>query len=595
MKAGPSRLGGCVLVLLTLFFPHPSTVAQFAQQGPKLIGNGAVGSAAQGASVALSADGTTAIVGGYGDNSNVGAAWVFVRSNGTWTQQGNKLVGADAVGSTYQGGSVALAADGNTALVSGLGDNNSAGAAWVYTRSNGAWTQQGSKLVGIGGVGPAVEQGGSVALSADGNIAILGGPFDLDMPGGRTIGAAWVFTRGNGVWTQQGNKLVGNGWTGDPEQGFSVALSGDGNTALVGGVSDSAGAGAVWVFTRGNGVWTQQGNKLVGFDAVGDAQQGYSVALSGDGNTALVGGPFDNSQTGAAWVFVRSNGVWTQQGNKLVGNGVVGPFVGQGISVSLSADGNTALVGGYADNKIGAAWVFTRSGGVWNQQGSKLIGTGAVGTGVGQGSGVALSAEANMALLGGPGDNNNTGAAWAFAEPLQVNPTTDIASSGPHGGPFSPSSFKFTLTAWNGSVNYAISVPTWLTVSPKSGSVTTRGHVVTFRFNSSADKLVPNTYTGTIQFIDTSTSQINATRFASLLVSAKQYKLTVRASPAADGTVTGGGEIAEGSAATVTATPAPGFHFIHWVDGGQPVSMSPSYTFTMPSKAVTLVADFQKN
>jgi hypothetical protein len=118
-------------------------------------------------------------------------------------------------------------------------------------------------------------------------------------------GAVWVFTRSNSVWTQQGNKLVGAGAVGIAEQGGSVALSADGNTALVSGVGDNGGDGAVWVFTRSNGVWTQQGNKLAGTDAVGSAEQGWSVALSADGNTAVVGGLSDNGGDGAAWVFVQ--------------------------------------------------------------------------------------------------------------------------------------------------------------------------------------------------------------------------------------------------------------------------------------------------
>jgi hypothetical protein len=119
----------------------------------------------------------------------------------------------------------------------------------------------------------------------------------------------------------------------------------------------------------------REGSKLVGSGAVGLAQQGYSVALSADGNTAIVGGPDDDTNVGATWVFTRSGGIWTQQGSKLVGTGAVG-IDAQGVSVALSADGNTAIVGGYQDNSnTGAAWVFTRSGGVWTQQ-SKLVGTG---------------------------------------------------------------------------------------------------------------------------------------------------------------------------------------------------------------------------
>src|SRR5207248_4098866 len=203
-----------------------------------------------------------------------------------------------------------------------------AGAAWVFTRSHGIWTQQGNKLIGTTSEygGGLWSQGASVAVSADGTTAIVGGPSD-----NRTTGAAWVFTRSGAVWTQQGNKLIGSG-AGDPSsppgQGMSVAVSADGNTVILGGWA----AEAAWVFTRNGSVWIQQGKKLTGAGAVGNARQGMSVALSADGNTAIVGGWSDNSKTGAAWVFTRNGGAWTQQGKKLVGTDAVGR-ARQGISV----------------------------------------------------------------------------------------------------------------------------------------------------------------------------------------------------------------------------------------------------------------------
>jgi hypothetical protein len=288
----------CSFLLALCWLMFSTTEAQFMQQGSKLVGTGAVGIAQHGYSVSISADGNTAIVGGYLDNSGAGAAWVYTRSGGVWTQQGSKLVGAGGVGLTYQGVSVSLSSDGNTAIVGGYADNAGAGAAWVYTRSGGVWTQQ-DKLVGTGAVGSAY-QGVSVSLSADGNTAIVGGYFDNS-----SAGAAWVFTRSGGVWTQEGSKLVGTGAVGNASQGYSVSLSADGNTAIVGGYLDNTQAGATWVFTRSGGVWTQQGSKLVGTGAVGSALQGYSVSLSADGNTAIVGEYNDNSGAGAAWVYFR--------------------------------------------------------------------------------------------------------------------------------------------------------------------------------------------------------------------------------------------------------------------------------------------------
>src|ERR1017187_135692 len=126
-----------------------------------------------------------------------------------------------------------------------------------------------------------------------------------------------------------------------------LSLSTDANTALVASFPEGA-----TVFKRNaTGTWSQQG-KLFGTGAAGDAVQGSALALSGDGNTALVGGLGDNNSVGAVWVFGRdASGNWHQQGNKLVGSGGVSPYgIFQGSSVALSADGSTAVVGGPGDD-----------------------------------------------------------------------------------------------------------------------------------------------------------------------------------------------------------------------------------------------------
>jgi hypothetical protein len=382
--------------------PYPSL-----QQGDKLIGNDSLGAALQGCSVAVSADGNTAIVGGYQDNGGQGAAWVYTRNGSTWSQQGSKLVGFSGSVNAAQGWSVALSADGNTAIVGAPYENAFQGAAWVYTRSGSTWSQQ-VRLVGTGSWFNDY-QGISVALSSDGNTAIVGATGD-----NANQGAAWVYNRTGSTWSQQGSKLVGTGSSGNSYQGFSVALSADGNTAIVGGAYDNAFQGAAWVYSRSGSSWSQQGSKLVGYGSIGSqVMQGQSVALSADGNTAIVGGNGDNANLGAAWVYTRSGSTWSQQGSKLVGAGSSGNS-NQGWSVALSADGNTAIVGGDWDNNLkGAAWVYTRSGNTWSQRGSKLVGTGSSGNPF-QGSSVALSADGNTAIVGGFGDNTNHGASWVY-------------------------------------------------------------------------------------------------------------------------------------------------------------------------------------
>ena len=182
-----------------------------------------------------------------------------------------------------------------------------------------------------------------------------------------------VFTRTGGAWNQQGGKLVGNGGANDSfgllQQGTSVAISADGNTIISGAPYDNNDMGAVWVFNRSNGVWSQQGMKLVGTGGSAESKQGTSVALSADGNMAIVGGTGDNS----VWTFIRVNGTWSQRGSKLSES-----FDCFGSAAALSADGNTALVGSFCEGTVGAAWVFTQSGGGWIQD-TKLVGSGAIG------------------------------------------------------------------------------------------------------------------------------------------------------------------------------------------------------------------------
>ncbi len=380
----------------------------WSQVGEKLVGTGAEGQSYQGWSAALSADGNTLLVGAPFDNNSTGATWVFTRKGGDWTQMGEKLVGSGGTGYGFQGYSVALSADGNTALVGGYYENYGTGATWVYVRDKGIWRQQGPKLIGTGGEDLTMAQGFYSALSADGNTALVGGPWD-----NANAGAAWVFIRQNGVWSQQGQKLVGAGAIGAAYQGRSVALSADGNTAIVCGPRDNSNTGAAWVFIRQNGQWVQQGKKLTASGALGNPYLGRSAALSADGNTAIISGTYDNGNAGAAWIFTRQNGTWTQQGQKLIGSGAVGK-AGQGVSVSISADGNTAMVGATADNNnTGAAWVFTRQNGIWTQQAEKLVGTGSIGTTY-QGIAVSLSADGNKALVGGYYDDDITGALWVF-------------------------------------------------------------------------------------------------------------------------------------------------------------------------------------
>src|SRR5215470_141420 len=353
LRATLSSLFAAALLSAALLGPWQPALAQFTQQTQALDGNFVDGpNFEQGGYVAISGDGNTALWSGRADSASAGSSWVFVRGGPKgWSQQGVAPLtkGQFDVAS----GPGALSGDGNTALVeSGTG-------IVVFTRSGGTWTRQAS-LTAPGPFNPNLRFGG-LAISGDASTVIVAASLDTSGAGG-----AFIFTNNAGVWSQQGGHLVVSGAIGAP--GFSaVALSADGNTALISGSADNGGVGATWVFTRSGGAWTQQA-KLVGSNAIGNAGQGSGVALSSDGNTAFVCGPGDGF-TGAVRAFTRSNGAWFQLGNRMVPGDATprdptlfnSDLVGS--SVALSADGQTAIIGGPGQGLgDGAVWIYAATG-----------------------------------------------------------------------------------------------------------------------------------------------------------------------------------------------------------------------------------------
>ncbi|HEY4427102.1 MAG TPA: IPT/TIG domain-containing protein [Solirubrobacteraceae bacterium] len=436
----------------------PVRVDPLVQQAPKVTASDEEGTGMLGYSLALSRDGSTALIGGPGDNGATGAAWVFTQSEGVWSQQGPKLTGGEAGAKGSEpcneetevcsfGRTVALSGDGNTALIGapreaapcprGGAECARQGAAWVFTRgTDSKWTVQ-AKLTG--GTEETLEGrfGHSVALSADGTTALVGAPSNAN-----GVGSAWVFTRTESGWAQQGPRLRGGGEVaGNAHLGGSVSLSGDGNTALVGAPGDNGYAGAAWAFSRTGSTWTQEGPKLTGGQESGEGHFGFSTALSGDGATALVGGREDNSRAGAAWAFTLSGPKWVQQGPKLTAGPEGTPEGELGSSVALSGDGNLALIGAEHDTAwLGAAWEFSRSGSSWNRRPEKLVSPEEDGKSW-FGTSVAISADASVALIGAPHDGARTGAAWPYRlaspppPPPPPPPAPAVTSITPTSGP----------------------------------------------------------------------------------------------------------------------------------------------------------------
>jgi hypothetical protein len=382
------------------------------------------------------------------------------------------ISGDTIVVGAYNEASAATGVNGNQADNSASGT----GAAYVFTRSNGAWSQQAYLKPHIAAVTGAYF-GYSVAI--DGDTVVVGASqddvraFGVNSPplGGYLgeSGAAYVFARSGGVWSQQAYLKASNA---DYDDYFGEHVAIDGDTVVVGAIAEDSAAngvngdqasnaatdsGAAYVFARSGGVWSQQAYLKASNTGTFDAF-GLDVAVSGD--TVVVGAPDEGSaasgvngdqannsapDSGAAYVFTRAGGAWSQQAYLKASNTRAGASFGWG----LALEGDTLAVSALRESSAasgingdqsstgaaesGAAYIFVRSGGVWGQQ--TYLKASNTGAGDLFGHDVALSGDTliigafaeDSAATGVNGDQasnaaDGAGAAYVFAAPA-VQPT----------------------------------------------------------------------------------------------------------------------------------------------------------------------------
>ena len=340
--------------------------------------------------------GGTALVGArYDDDlgSSSGSAYVFVRSGAAWTEQ-QKLTASDGMYHDQFGHSVSV--DGNTAVVGADQDDDmgsDSGSTYVFVRSGTTWTEQ-QKLTASDGAEDD-RFGDTVAL--DGDTVVVGARLTDEL--GPDSGSAYVFVRSGTTWTQQ-QKLTASDGASDDRFGYSVAV--DADTAVVGApLTDDLGSnsGSAYVFLRSGTTWTQQ-QKLTASDGAESDRFGYSVSL--DGDTVAVGatltGDFGSTGTGAVYVFVRSGTTWAEQQKLTASDGVQAD--GFGDSVALAGD--TAVVGASADDDLGGSsgsvYVFVRRGTSWRERYKLTASDG----GELDEFGLSVSLDGNTALVGAP-------------------------------------------------------------------------------------------------------------------------------------------------------------------------------------------------
>lgn len=249
-----------------------------------------------GDSVALAPDGETALIGSPDSVHGVGTAWAFNREGSGWSGP-LALEAPEAQNGEHFGQAIAISSDGTTAVVGAPDLNAGTGAAWIFSRVGVGAFHHTEKLTGEGESGHG-GFGEAVAIAADGEVALIGAPADNEL-----AGAAWVYAATEGTFLPQGPKLTVSGQKAEA-LGTSVALSADGSSALVGAPRERKGAGEAWLFTRGASGWAEDPTPVEdGPELNTGGRFGSSAALSGSGQTLLLGAPSDSEGAGAAWLF----------------------------------------------------------------------------------------------------------------------------------------------------------------------------------------------------------------------------------------------------------------------------------------------------
>lgn len=303
-------------------------------------------------SIAISGDGTMVVLGAPGAASSVGAVYTWTISGKTWNFEG-ELSPIDSLSGSQFGASVALSEDGQTMAVGSLygnGSSSQTGCVHVYVRSGGSWTLE-QKLIGSTGANGDFF-GYSVDLSSDGNTLIVGAIHDSDIAA--SAGSAYVYRRDQGTWSQQ-SKLTSAVFEPGAVFGFKVALSNDGNTAAVSSLGTEMSPGFIHIFEYTSS-WSQV-DSLSPVDAEDSDNFGVSLALSGTGDYLLAGCSSRGNQAGAAYFFTKGETDWVESQKVLESSPWSNNLFGR--SVALSDDGSLAVIGRYGHGyDSGAAYIF---------------------------------------------------------------------------------------------------------------------------------------------------------------------------------------------------------------------------------------------
>jgi hypothetical protein len=254
--------------------------------------------------MSMDSTGTRVVVGANNKSSNVGAAYIFTRSGTTWTQE-QKITASDGATNDYFGASVAIDSTGTRVVVGAYGKNSNTGAAYVFIRSGTTWTQE-AKIT-ASDAATSDQFGAAVTIDSTGMRTVVGANNKSS-----GAGAAYIFVRSGTTWTQEA-KVTASDASSTAYFGSSISMDSAGSKVMVGSYGYSSNRGAVYVFSRSGVTWTQMGARIqTTGDTFSPADWlGSSVYLRADGLRGIAGkGGFDSSYTdqGAAYTVGYNGG-----------------------------------------------------------------------------------------------------------------------------------------------------------------------------------------------------------------------------------------------------------------------------------------------
>jgi len=284
-------------------------------------------------SVDIDSTGTRIIVGATLDVSGTSAAYIFVRSGSTWTQEA-KIQSTDIQSGDFFGYSVSFDLNANKCIVGATKEDtggSDVGAAYIFVRSGSTWTQE-AKIQKATNKATAEHFGTCVLLSSDGTKVFVS-----------TINKAYYYEFNGTAWSQIA-EVIGSGVQNGDSYGASMAASTDFATIAISAplrdYSTKDYCGTIFIFTRSGSTWTQV-TELVAADKDDNWRMGYSISLSNDGNTLI-----SSSYKEAAYVFKNNSGTWSQS-EKITAETNYIYFGNSGIS--LDSTGTKALIGAQRD------------------------------------------------------------------------------------------------------------------------------------------------------------------------------------------------------------------------------------------------------